>query len=502
MPHDPASLTPARLLQLFKSHPRLLIAPAIIGAVLAAASTLVTPRDWRAEQGLLVRSDAAGYAEQRLGKFTDLSEMKTVQETLLELARSQSVVTEVLQEIDGRAPSRQAIADFRDKLRFDPPGGAEFGKTEVFYLGFLDPDRDRAVRIVEALAERLDARLNELRDHKAASLVAEVQRSADVAREQLHQQIERLAEFESSVGADLIELRHLTTPNGGSSELGQTALAIDADRRRSAEARQRNEALLVELRAAIDDPARILATPDALLESQPALRRLKNGLVDSQLNVARTRGARTANHPFVRAARHAQEAVQAELIRELPAAIAGVELELEVALRREADLAAQLQRLRARSAGLASKRSGYAELVAGVEGQTGVLESSLRQLADAKAARAGANSASLLSPIDLVETGAHPVGPGRTATTAAGGLAGLLLGAVLVVVLHAPRPDVPTATAAPIQVTSHHSAPESRSDWPVGAPQEARTDWAADSWGGAAWGIEQPQGGATQTIGV
>ena len=38
-----------------------------------------------------------------------------------------------------------------------------------------------------------------------------------------------------------------------------------------------------------------------------------------------------------------------------------------------------------------------------------------------------------------------PVGAGRTTVTAAGGLAGLLLGATLVFVLHAPRPE-PTPT--------------------------------------------------------
>jgi succinoglycan biosynthesis transport protein ExoP len=457
MPTDNLSLTPARLVQLFQTHRKLLVAPAIVGAVLAALSTYVLPRDWKAEQGLVIRSDAAGYAEQRLGKFTDLSEMKTVQETLLELARSQNVVTAVLTEVLGAEPSRQDIADFRDKLRLTPPGGAEFGKTEVFYIGVLNPNRDRAIALVKALTKQLDLRLNELRDERATSMVAEVERSVDIARQQLHIQAERLAAYEGSIGADLIELRHLTNPSGGQSELGQKVLAIDAERRQYADRRSQNEALLTELQAALSDPSRILATPDALLSSQPALRRLKNGLIDAQLTVARTAGTRTMDHPLVVSARHGQEAVQRELIHELPTAIAGVQLELEVAARREAELAAQTDAIRSRSASLASQRSQYAELVASVDGQTAVLEKSLKQLADAKSALAGANSSSLLAPIDSVDTGVNPVGAGRTTVTAAGGLAGLLLGATLVFVLHAPRPEptpnlvnrTPTATPAP-----------------------------------------------------
>lgn len=481
MPTDSVSLTPARLVQLFQTHHKLLIAPAIIGALAAATSTFVLPRDWKAEQGLVIRSDAAGYADQRLGKFTDLSEMKTVQETLLELARSQSVVTAVQSEVLGREPSRQDIADFRDKLRLTPPGGAEFGKTEVFYIGVLDPHRDRAIAYVEALTHQLDLRLNELRDERAGSMVAEVERSVSIAREQLHAQAEKLAAFESSVGADLIELRHLTNPSGGQSELGQKVLAIDAERRQYADRRRQNEALLTELQAAQSDPARLLATPDALLNSQPALRRLKNGLVDAQLVVARTAGTRTANHPLVVSARHAQEAVQRELVQELPTAIAGVQLELQVAERREAELAAQIETLRSRSASLASQRSQYAELVANVEGQTAVLEKSLKQLADAKAARGGANSASLLSPIDAVETGVHPVGPGRTTVTAAGGLAGLLLGGTLVFLLYAPRPEPTpvvinrTPPAAPAPTPTEKPAPA-----PARAPAVNDSPWAVE----------------------
>ena len=109
---------------------------------LAGAYTLVAPRQWRATQALIIRPEAASVSEERLGKFSDLSEMKTLQETILELAKSQSVVQATLREVGppsnrGRPaqwPTPLDVEDFRDDIDMRPPGGAEFGKTEVFYL--------------------------------------------------------------------------------------------------------------------------------------------------------------------------------------------------------------------------------------------------------------------------------------------------------------------------------------------------------------------------------
>ena len=246
MSQQPESLTPQQLLQFLSRHRMWLIAPAVVGAVLAAASTFVIPRNWHASQGLVIRSDAAGYSEQRLGKFTDLSEMKTVQETLLELARSRSVVSEVLKQYvtGGADPSARQIEDFRDNLRFNPPGGAEFGKTEVFYLGVLDPNRDLAIGLVGGITDQLEQRMQELRDQRARSLVDEVERSVVTARELLQEHAERLGDFEQSVGADLIELRYLVAPSGGQSESGQRSLAIDNERRQSIQRVRQNQALL------------------------------------------------------------------------------------------------------------------------------------------------------------------------------------------------------------------------------------------------------------------
>src|SRR6478735_7961877 len=103
-----AALHPADFIRLLRTHIRWWAVPAVVFAVLAGAYSLVAPREWRATQALIVRPESASVSEERLGKFADLSEMKTLQETILELAKSQSVVQATLREVGPPSGCRNA----------------------------------------------------------------------------------------------------------------------------------------------------------------------------------------------------------------------------------------------------------------------------------------------------------------------------------------------------------------------------------------------------------
>src|SRR5690606_23110471 len=179
MPTQSQGITFQVLLRLLTTHRKMWIYPMVGGVLIAAVLSLVLPRKWKATQGILVRPEAAGLAGDRLGKFSDLSEMKTLQETILELARSQAVVTSVLESVGpakGKtwkkgAPTLQDVADFRESMSMTPPGGAEFGKTEVFYLAIADKTAARAAKLVDRLSTELELRSNEIRDARARSMV-------------------------------------------------------------------------------------------------------------------------------------------------------------------------------------------------------------------------------------------------------------------------------------------------------------------------------------------
>lgn len=473
MPSPPvASLSPRQLLELLHRHRRLWIAPMVVAAVLAAAYSLVMPRRWKATQGVLIRPEVAGLGTDRLGKFADLSEMKTIQETLLELARSKTVVTQALEKVgpapSWRAkanwPSAQDIVDFRDAMVMTPPGGAEFGKTEIFYLGVLDKSPERAAALTTSLTEALENRTQQMRENQADSMIAELAEGVENSEAALNSKIAELTEFEGSVGANLNDLRNLLNPIGGASESSQNNLALKAEMRIIQAERRRNEKLLAVLQEAQRDPQKLIATPGTLLTSQPAVERLKQGLVDSQLNTARLLGQLSEQHPFVIAARQAEVQVQQQMRDELATTISGLEIELTLSSERHQALTNQLTAGKQSQKHLAQHRAAYSQLVAAVENKTKLVDAARTRLADAEVNLAGAQSASVLSRIDDVESGLRPVGPGRSTIVAAGGLFGLIFGIGLVFVKHGPKPltdkDLETVPATSVASTNQPARQE------------------------------------------
>jgi uncharacterized protein involved in exopolysaccharide biosynthesis len=451
MPHsDDSSLTPAELIHTLRTHVRWWAVPTLACTLLAALYALFAPRYWQATQALTVRPDAASVSERRLGKFSDLSEMKVLQATILELAKSPSVVEETLREVGPAGwfrstanwPTRQDVEDFREHVDMRPPGGAEFGHTEVFYLSVRDPDRQRAAALVAALADHLERRMQNLRDDRAQSMITELGRTVAMAETDLAGRTGQLSTFEAHIGADLAELRNLNAMTGSQSDAAQALQAIDAERRANESRRRQNEQLLTLLTAAEHDASQLIATPQSLLQSQPALSRLKDALVDAQIQTADLLGRLADGHPFVLAARETEQRLQAQLHEELAVAIKGLEADLEFDASRDQALDENWAAGRERLARLAGARAEYANLVAAVESHTKIVESARTNLADARADQASAHSASVIGRIDGVEAGVRPVGVGRATITAAGGVAGLVFGCGIVFLFGSVRPTV------------------------------------------------------------
>jgi uncharacterized protein involved in exopolysaccharide biosynthesis len=430
------ALNVSELLQIVRTYVKWWAVPAVAGTVLAAAYSLVASREWRATQALIVRPEAASVSEERPGKFTDLSEMKTLQETILELAKSQSVVQATLREVGpprryrrpAQWPTALDIEDFREYIDMRPPGGAEFGKTEIFYLSIRDNDRQRASALVVALCKQLEQRMQEIRDQRAQGMVAELERTVAMADADLVQQTEQLSAFEAKIGADLAELRNLNADVGGQGTASQELQTIEAERRANEALRQENVRLVKLLSAAQADPHQLLATPNTLLKSQPSVAQLKKALVAAEVQTASLLGSRSEHHPFVIAAREAEAVIREQLHDEIAVAIRGLTVDVELNEDRDQTLSEKANAAQDRLSRLAQSRAEYSKLVASVANHTRLVEAARKNLADARALQAGARSASVISRIDGVEAGVRPVGPGRKVITAAGGAAGLILG--------------------------------------------------------------------------
>ncbi|MBN1854812.1 MAG: hypothetical protein JW829_18915 [Pirellulales bacterium] len=423
-------------MRLFIQGRRFWLIPTVVGGVLGIAVAIGMPRYWEASQALIVRETAMGGQSHQPGRFASLSEMKTLQETVLELAKSKSVVEATLKEVgppsnwrSGKAwPTERAIDDFRGQIRMLPPGGAEFGMTEVFYLAVRAESRKRALQLVNCIHKHLDAQFRNLRDNRAQSMIDELEDACFVAETNLASATEELAAFEAEVGADLTELRMLQTSPSAYSDLRLRLLSTEDAKRLHETSQHQDEELLELLHAVREDPDALIATPDILLSSQPALRRLKEGLIDAQLVTAGLLGTRSANHPSVLASQEAEAEIRHHLREEIETAIQGVGVSLQLNTDRVAAMEQQLREGQSRLERLAQLRANYSNLIALNENRTKLAEAARNDLADAQAAKTSARAASLIQRIDGPETGVNPVGPGRAVVAGTGLIGGFVFG--------------------------------------------------------------------------
>lgn len=427
--------------------------PAAVVAVAVLGYAVLHKPKWEAKQALVMRDEVAGRDMQQ-GQFASVDDMQTAQGTVLELARSPGVVADALKQVraaDGQPlppnyPSQEDIEAAQSAVKVSAPGGAEFGRTEVFYLIAEDKNRDKAVRLNMALCDALESRLSQLRDAKAQSLIAELEETVTLAEDDLESATARLSVLESHVGGDLAELRILNESSNGESVLRRVVTDIQQELRQEQALLLANEQLLEVLGEAQRDTNHLVATPKGLLVSQPALSRLKDGLVDAQLRTAQALGTMSREHPTVKAAIAEESDVRRRLHSELEVAIRGVKVELEMNRRRIESLQQQLGSQQQRLSGIAGLRAQYNNLSAEVQQRTVVLNNAQADLATAKARRGAAHSASLLTRLDDAQTGAFPAGTSRSMIALAGLFGGLFTG--LGVVLLTATPVVAAVEAA------------------------------------------------------
>lgn len=430
-----SNLVARDLVRIAVVHRRRWLLPAAVVAASVIVFALVRPNTWEASQRIIVRNEAAGNLGEP-GKFRQPEDMKTAQETILQMAQSREVLRQALLEVGPPAnadvgpawPTAIDLTDLAETISLAPPKGSEFGKTEVLYLNVKENDPARGLALVAAITRQLQARLQELREARAQGMIDELSKAASLAEADLQATTQQLSELESSVGADLAELRTLLESSSGESDLRRKSETIETELREAQLEQSSNRGLLALLESATHDHGRLLATPSRLLESQPSLKRLKEGLVDAQLHTAELAGNMSERHPLVKAAIEAEREIGDELHRELEIACRGVRVELELSAARVERLSEQLTETRGRLARLAGLRASYGNLITAVKNRAGLLEAAQRELAEARGSQAGAHSASLLYSVDAPQLGARPIGPSRLTLCLLGVVSGLMVG--------------------------------------------------------------------------
>ena len=430
----------SQLVNTLRRHCLLWTVPPIALTVLAVGYGLVRPVKWQATQVLIVRDEAGGSTTSRQGRFDTSEAMKAAQETVVQMSQNPSMIEAALIEAgpaDGGQPvsgwpTRADIETLQDAIAVSPPKGGEFGRNEVIYLSVEGSTRERAVALTKAVCNQLEIQLQALRQAKAQSLIAELEKTVSLAEGDLAATTDKLQEIERSVGSDIDELRALTETTSGTSNLRGTSNHLQEEIRRTQLAHEGNAEQLKLLTEARQDTNRLMAAPQRLFEQQPALRRLKDGLVDAQLRTAELLGRMSTDHPEVRAASFAEEQIRQQLNGEIDLVISNLHNELKVSAALLQTLRGQHADIDARLKQVASLRADYSNLLAVVRQRTENLAQASKDLADVRASQAAALSSSLIARVDEPQPGNHPVGPGFFTIVAVGFGGGLTLGLGLV----------------------------------------------------------------------
>ena len=424
----------------------LLWAPVWIGAAVVMGligglyAFLLKGDTYLASQALLVR-DEANATVMRLGRFESQTQMKAAQETIMEMAKNRQVVHDTLELVGAERssrswfgseevfPSDRAVETFAlNNISVHAPKGVEFGNTEVLYLDIKADTQARALKLVTTLTTSLDKRLRSVRGSRAKSVIAELQTAKEAAMQQLAETTQRIQLMESQVGVALGDLRGMTDSLSGGANSRTQLDQLDSELRIATTEYQQMLADLELMNEALQDPSAYVLAPNSVLNSQPGLKKLREGLADAQLATSQLNGRFTDSHPLVAAARTAQTAIEVRLSSQLQSAKISLEQDVQTTQHRINRLKDQRAASEKRLDSLAGIRSEYANLVSEIKTRSAILEQNERELAEAQASLQASETVSLLTKLDKPQVSDCPIGPGRLTITAICGIGGLLLG--------------------------------------------------------------------------
>jgi len=462
--------------------PLWIITTFIFGALGVFYAFFLKTDTYIASQALLVRDEANG-AVMRLGRFQSQTEMKAAQETILEMAKSHQVVREALVAIgeppklvnwllpasfSGDYPSKELVEETANQaIQVHAPKGTEFGTTEIIYLDVKSNSKEHARLLNKALCDALESRLQQVRRARADGVILELVSARDSRRHALTEATQVLVEVEQAAGSDLTDLRGLTETVGSNSSSRAELEQIKNEIRQAEATRQALVSDREMLVKASEDPQGFLLAPGSVLNAHPGLKRMREGLADSQIQGAHILGKFTTEHPSAIASQSAQEAIASRFAQELKAAITTVDADLALVDLKLQRLDVQKQKSEERLASIAKSRAAYANLVAEVKSKTSLLESAERELAGAQAARDASLSTSLLTRLDAPIVSDRPTGPGRTTLSGLSAMAGLVFGLGIVFAITPIDMGPSYGRRARDRITGRRAADEFTTDTPA-----------------------------------
>ncbi len=412
---------------------------------------------WEANQAVLVRGDASSDSDGS-GEFRNSDEMKRVEETILEVARSTPVLEASLLQVgpdpsvegdeeEGEWPSKSAINRFRKDVQIEPPKGAEFGRTEIFYVKLRAYQPERAVALADAVCRNLQVEFDRVREARLRGTIAELQAKLKLADEELADATEHLAEIESAAGQDLALLRMLEKSTTGHAELTSSVSIAEANLRALRSDHQIKLQLLEQLRNARDHADPLDVIPNETFDYLPELKRLKEALTETELELAQMSGNWTDKYPLVVAAGGRVDEVRAMISETIESAIRSLQAETQFVDSRAEIMENNIAGLKERLQGITRIRAEYSNWLSRVVNAQNLVAETQRRMTSAVGHQVAVANANLINPMGEPECSTGPVGPSQVEIIVVGIAGGLLTGLGFLVL------------TAPFGVPSYHSIP-------------------------------------------
>jgi uncharacterized protein involved in exopolysaccharide biosynthesis len=309
----------------------------------------------------------------------------------------------------------------------------------VLYLEALADTPARAKKLCGLILDQVIERLRSVRRVRAESIIDELQQNRQVASARLEEATARLRAIEATVGPDLPELKGLADEVGHEGGLSRSLTEVQVQLPVAELELVRLEQLRDLLESGQADPRDVVFAGEDLLNLQPTLRRLKEGLIDAQLRKSQLAGRFESEHPKMKGAELAEQEILQHMTKEIASSIEGMEPRLNSARDRVGRLKRKQQDHLLRLEKLANLRSEYSNLATQVKQRAEALGSVDRALSEAEASLTAALTTSFVEPLNAAQISERPEGPSNRllllGATCAGGAMGLGL-----VFLIAPAP--------------------------------------------------------------
>ncbi len=452
------------ILHCLVEYRKLWLLPAIVGLVLATVyAFFINGETWTARQSMIIRDDLLGQTF-KPGQFLSEEALKSAQETVLETARRPEVIRAALEKIGPSRksllglggvpsgwPSHSTIEDFRGSITFESANGGEFGKSDLVVLAAKTSNPGRSVKFLSVLMDEMDTRLTEVRASQFESMESELQATCESALTTRSDLEDRIKEMDASFGTNISTVQSMNERSAGSPSAFDNKLnQIRSDRRLAVS----EMASLRSIKESLKSSGSSLELPTSreLLASQPALSDMVSGLAKAKADLSKLESRLGESHPLLKEGRDNVALMQRQLIDAIPATINGLDGQIAVLENRIEILDATMAENADLLKKISSKRVPYAALARDLEKQTENYSDASARLAQVKSRKEASKSIQLLTRIGEPWVGTRADGLGKRVLSLVGGIAGLIVGLGLVMIVAPPFVD-PTQDAAAASVS-------------------------------------------------